>query len=114
VANGVVYIGSRNGILYAFNATTGAQLWTAATGGSITSSPVIANGVVYVGCSTLSGTCTHNLFAFNATSGSQLWTGATGATIESSPIVVDDQPQYAVGAVYVGSGNQVFGFTLPS
>ncbi len=35
--------------LYAFSAATGQPLWSAATGGSIESSPAVANGVVYVG-----------------------------------------------------------------
>ena len=49
MANGVVYVGSADDNLYAFSATTGAQLWSAATGSSIVSSPAVANGVVYVG-----------------------------------------------------------------
>jgi outer membrane protein assembly factor BamB len=49
VANGVVYVGSDDGDFYAFDAKTGAALWSAATGGAVESSPAVANGVVYVG-----------------------------------------------------------------
>jgi eukaryotic-like serine/threonine-protein kinase len=49
VANGVVYVGSTDGNLYAFNASTGATKWTATAGGVIESSPAVANEVVYVG-----------------------------------------------------------------
>jgi outer membrane protein assembly factor BamB len=66
VANGIVYAGATNGLtsdgtfnesLSAFNATTGATLWTAPSGSFGNqaseefdfSSPVVANGVVYVG-----------------------------------------------------------------
>jgi len=55
VVNGVVYIGSFDGRLYAFNAdgcapsTTCQPLWSGATGNDITSSPAVANGVVYIG-----------------------------------------------------------------
>jgi outer membrane protein assembly factor BamB len=49
VADGVVYVGSRDDKLYALDAATGAVLWTATTGGDVSSSPVVANGVVYVG-----------------------------------------------------------------
>ncbi len=49
VANGVIYVGSQDDKLYAFNATTGAQLWTGSTGNQIFSSPTVVNGVVYVG-----------------------------------------------------------------
>jgi outer membrane protein assembly factor BamB len=45
----VVYVGSEDGKLYAFNAITGATLWTATTGAAVDSSPAVANGVVYVG-----------------------------------------------------------------
>jgi eukaryotic-like serine/threonine-protein kinase len=46
VANGVVYVGSFAGTLYAFNAKTGAQLVSVAgvAGGS---SPTVANGMVF-------------------------------------------------------------------
>ncbi len=35
--------------LYALNAKTGIDLWSATTGGVVTSSPAVANGSVYVG-----------------------------------------------------------------
>jgi outer membrane protein assembly factor BamB len=109
VANGVVYIGSYNGKLYAFDAAgvtgcggspkTCSPLWTGATGGNIdVSSPAVANGVVYIGsldrklyafgtsCNSGGGTCT------------PLWTGDTGGAISSSPAVAN-------GVVYVGSNS---------
>ncbi len=49
IANGVVYIGSLDNSLYAFDANTGGLLWSYTTGNEILSSPSIANGVVYVG-----------------------------------------------------------------
>ena len=101
VANGVVYVGSGDHELYAFNAsgcgtTTCPPSWTATTGGAIDSSPAVANGVVYVGSDD------NKLYAFNASgcgSGtcSQLWTSVlTGGWVESSPAIAN-------GVVYVGS-----------
>ena len=49
VADGVVYVGSTDRYLYAFDAATGEEVWRVATGGFIISSPAVANGVVYVG-----------------------------------------------------------------
>jgi hypothetical protein len=60
VADGVVFVGSDdltayglNAIdgksIYALNATTGAFIWSCATGGSVYSSPAIANSIVYIG-----------------------------------------------------------------
>ena len=51
VANGVVYVGSDDGNVYALNASTGAKLWSYTTGSYVDSSPAVANGVVYVGSS---------------------------------------------------------------
>ena len=47
--NNVVYAGAYDGNLYAWNATTGAKLWSYFTevGSWIYSSPAVANGVVY-------------------------------------------------------------------
>jgi len=92
VANGVVYVGSEDFNLYAFNATSGNSLpgWPVSTGGFINSSPAVANGVVYIG----SGDS--NLYAFDAITGAFLWAATTGLFIESPPAVAD-------GTVYVGS-----------
>jgi outer membrane protein assembly factor BamB len=49
VSNNVVYVGSNDKNIYAFNAATGAKLWAAPTGQAIFSSPAVANGIVYVG-----------------------------------------------------------------
>ena len=58
VANGIVYVGSQDSKLYAFDAAgttscsgapkTCTSLWTATTGGVVLSSPTVVNGVVYV------------------------------------------------------------------
>jgi len=59
VANGVVYVGSGDGKLYAFDAagstnctvtpTSCNPLWTGTAGNAVFSSPAVANGRVYVG-----------------------------------------------------------------
>jgi len=49
VGNGVVYIGSEDGNVYALNARTGAKLWSYFTGFRVTSCPAVANGILYVG-----------------------------------------------------------------
>jgi outer membrane protein assembly factor BamB len=47
VAQGVVYAGTRNGILYAIDAITGKEQWSVDLGGKILSSPAISGGAVY-------------------------------------------------------------------
>ncbi len=90
VADGVVFVGSYDGRLYALDASTGAKLWQRKTGDSIWSSPAVAGGVVFVG----SGD--GNLYALDASTGATLWSYATGGPLDSSPAVAD-------GVVYVGA-----------
>jgi polyvinyl alcohol dehydrogenase (cytochrome) len=51
VANGVLYVGSLDpkGHMYALNASTGAVLWSYASGGSVLDAPSIVSGVLYWG-----------------------------------------------------------------
>jgi outer membrane protein assembly factor BamB len=112
IVNGVVYVGSNDGNLYAyavgcaFGGGSCAPIWTGATGAAIGSVPAVANGVVYVGsadtklyafsvgCASGGGTCT------------PIWTGSTGGGISSSPTVSN-------GVVYVGSNDaKVYAFAV--
>jgi outer membrane protein assembly factor BamB len=63
--------------------------WSVPTGGLVSSSPAVSNGVVYVGGYI-------NLNAYDAATGAPLWSAATGDIVESSPAVAN-------GIVYVGS-----------
>ena len=47
IADGVVYVGSEDGRLYALDARTGQEKWRFKTDGAIVSSPAVAGGVVY-------------------------------------------------------------------
>jgi outer membrane protein assembly factor BamB len=91
----LLYIGSYNGLLHAYNASSGAHKWQFDTGdgSEIESSPAVAGGAVYVGSDDT------NLYAINATTGSKLWAFFTDVSIDSSPAV-------AHGVVYVGSENE--------
>jgi outer membrane protein assembly factor BamB len=84
VGNGVVYFGCGNS-LYALNASTGAKLWSYATGSAVNSSPAVANGVVYFS--------SDNIYALNASTGAKLWSFV--ASRETSPTVAN-------GVVYFG------------
>jgi len=85
VANGTVYAGTAN--MYAFNATTGAILWSYSTGNEV-GTPAVANGVVYVP----SG---NDLYALNATTGALEWNTDIGGGVSA--------PAVANGVVYVGA-----------
>lgn len=69
VANGVVYGGSFDGTMYAFDATTGSILWSFASGGSVYGGAAVVNGTVFWGSGHhdpyLPGTVANNrLYAF--------------------------------------------------
>ncbi len=90
VANGTVYIGSKDGKLYALDTATGAKRWEYQTGSWVQSSPAIVNGVVYFGSND------GKLYALDAHSGEKLWDFQTRYPIMSSPAVAD-------GIVYFGA-----------
>jgi outer membrane protein assembly factor BamB len=96
-ANGVVYVINLLGdIIYAFNDTTGAVLWSAPAPSVsnifISPAPAVANGILYAG--DIDG----NLYAYSASDGSPLWHHQTGAGVQSTPAV-------AKGIVYFGSND---------
>jgi len=105
VAYGIVYVGSFEGKLYAFNASgcgssSCPPLWTASTGNIIYPALAIAKDVVYA------GSFDHKLYAFNASgcgspSCPPLWTATVKNTIISSPTI-------AQGMIYVGSDDYNF------
>jgi outer membrane protein assembly factor BamB len=89
IANGVAYVGSDDGSVYALDAATGQQIWQSAnTEGSIFGSATVANGIVYV-------QSYDYFFAFSAASGGTLWSTSVGSTVFSSPAVAN-------GVVYEG------------
>jgi len=87
VVNGIVYVGSDDGSVYAMNATTGQIVWKTDTGAAVDSSPTLVSGTIYVGAD-------NGLYAIAASTGQILWK-TTVAAFNSSPTVVN-------GVVYVG------------
>ena len=49
VANGVLYVGSLDGNIFAVNASTGAPLWSHNLGGHVWSAPTVVNGMLFTG-----------------------------------------------------------------
>ena len=90
VNDGIVYVGSYDHKIYAFNSVSGALIWNASTGGIVISRPAVSGGIVYAGSED------NKLYAFNATDGKLLWTYKTGYYVDSDPAVAN-------GAVYFGS-----------
>ncbi len=110
VANGRVFIGGRDGGVWAFHPDTGQILWQYSTDGYVDASPAAANGYVYV------PSCDGRLYAFAETDGTEpLWTYGTGSQDMSSPAVYQERVYWATGypnrqllAVHARSGELVW------
>ncbi len=89
VYEGMVYT-TFDSMVYAIDAVERKHVWTSVTGATISSSPALGDGVIYVG----SGD--GNLYALDTRDGHQLWAFPTGDGIASSPLLAN-------GVVYVGS-----------
>jgi outer membrane protein assembly factor BamB len=116
VADGVAYVGSTDGAVYAVDIATGAQKWKLQTKGRVVSSPAVAAGVVYV------ESYDSKLYAIDAVTGQAKWTFATEGEhrfiakhihglqpeTEPEPDPFDfylSSPAVEAGAVYFGSGD---------
>jgi parallel beta-helix repeat protein len=114
--------GGDGAFVFAVDATTGAKLWSTQVESNpvafITGSPVVSNGIVYVGTSSLGEevpgeTFRGSLVALDAATGAILWKtytvpeGYTGGAVWGSNPVVDAQ----TGLVYAGTGNN---YTTPA
>jgi outer membrane protein assembly factor BamB len=119
VAYGLVYVsGAHDGKVYAFDENTGDTVWTTFINNRahFASSPVVAEGKVFVGTTGMSGRIWSNpsffagkVYALNASTGDVIWTYQTGNRIHSSPAI-------AYGRLYVGSNDgklYCFGPSVP-
>lgn len=95
IANGVLYIGSDDGKLWALDAGNGNEVWSQSTGDAIRSSPAVVDGVVYVGSND------GKVYAFDAVNGDTVWTTTLGGWITAAPLVVD-------GRVFIGTRGGFF------
>lgn len=91
VNEGVVYGGSANGRLYAFDASNGDELWAFDTGAFPRSAPTLVDNTVYL-------TDRDKLVAVNATTGSERW------RIREAPGHARTSPAVADGTLYTVLG----------
>jgi eukaryotic-like serine/threonine-protein kinase len=93
---GVVYASAQCTRIYALDSSTGSLLWS--DPGQVTGSPVVANGLVYIGVG-------NELYALDGSTGHGLWGYVPPDGVGCSPVVVN-------GTVYVCSGNNLLKFSL--
>lgn len=99
--NGIIYIGTNNGSVYAVRVSDGTVLWhVARTGGfdaiPLDISPLVDNGRVFIEGKQGPGGQNLALFAMRASDGKPLWSKAQG--VEPGPMV--NQPQIIDGVIY--------------
>ena len=105
VDDGVVYVGSMDGYLYAVDSQTGRELWKFEAGHPVISTPAVADGTVYFGSGCVGEFCLrrpdsdYNFYALDSQTGQEIWRFKTGGGVASSPLVADD-------LVYFGSEDQ--------
>ncbi|HET6175666.1 MAG TPA: PQQ-binding-like beta-propeller repeat protein [Candidatus Sulfotelmatobacter sp.] len=116
LANGAIYIGSRDGNLYAVDSESGTQKWKFDAKSRVSSTPAVSGGIVYFGA------YDGNFYAVDAASGGLKWKFKTEGEkrfagkhlhgvqpiVETMPDPFDcylSSPVVWNGAVYVGSGD---------
>ncbi|MEI2738521.1 MAG: PQQ-binding-like beta-propeller repeat protein [Chitinophagaceae bacterium] len=91
VVNGTVYIGSSSGKIFAINADNGTLKWSYSTGIDVHASPIIKDGILYVGQYAVNG----KLYAIDAVTGTLRWIYQGNDLYFGSPVVFN-------GNVYIG------------
>jgi outer membrane protein assembly factor BamB len=95
VVDGVVYVGSSSGLVFAIDAATGTELWRISTEDAVFSSPAVDGGTVYIG-SGAEDFAPGILYALDGSTGAERWRFATNGAVFGAPAI-------ASGTVFVGS-----------
>jgi eukaryotic-like serine/threonine-protein kinase len=101
-AGGRVYIGNNDGNVYAFEAATGKQVWSAATKAEVEATPAVYNGLVLI------GSFDGSLYALDAASGKERWRFATGPRLSGFEGIAEVK-QGIDSSVAVVEGRAYFG-----
>jgi len=101
LADGILYAGSGDGVLYALNAETSEQLWSADGFGQLESTGAIAGDkIITAGFSNL-------VQAMNRHTGDVLWSFRTNYFVQGSPLIVNE-------GVYLATDHAVYALDLES
>ncbi len=114
IANGFVYVNSKNGSIYAIHESDGTFAWSTPLGaqsnGNVSSPSVATNGMLYVGSKD------HNLYTLDASTGTVLHKTPTGGAIPGSSGVANGVVYFAsldskIYAVDASKGNILWRYT---
>jgi quinohemoprotein ethanol dehydrogenase len=112
VIDGVMYLTSSWGLVYALDARNGEPLWTFDPGtdrssGAVACCDVVNRGVAAYDGKIFVGTTDGRLIALNAEDGSVAWDVLT--VDRSKPYTITGAPRAANGLVYIGNGGAEYG-----
>jgi outer membrane protein assembly factor BamB len=110
VADGLAFMGTYGGTMYAWDAATGDERWKFVTGGPIGHSPMWHDGVLYF------ASMDRRLYAVRASTGNKLWAFEADEGFWSSPVVAADLVMCGARdgvfyAVSVSTGEPAWKFT---
>jgi outer membrane protein assembly factor BamB len=97
----IVYAGSRDDFMSAYDAETGALIWRFQTGNNVVSTPAVADGVAWWGSND------HKLYALDADTGALKCSANLGGIINASPVIGD--PGTGNNLVYVSDAGATGG-----
>jgi eukaryotic-like serine/threonine-protein kinase len=92
---GICYVGSSDGFVYALDASNGFRSWRYRTNGPVISSPIVEGGLIFF------GSADGILYALNAQTSKEKWKFVTEKPIIASPVIHQ-------GAVYFGGTDEYF------
>jgi eukaryotic-like serine/threonine-protein kinase len=101
LADGILYTGSGDGVLYAVDAETGEQLWSDPSFGQLESTGAIAGDTII--------TAGYNQLvkAMDRITGEERWTYTTEYGVQGAPLIVQDR-------VYIATDHRVYALDLES
>ncbi|WP_018258801.1 outer membrane protein assembly factor BamB family protein [Halomicrobium katesii] len=107
VADGTVYAGTTNGLVFALDARTGEKRWHFKTENAVVAAPAVAGDTLYA-----VSTDAH-VYAIDRTAGTERWAHDTGSGIYAPPVVTNDRVVVtsrsgAVSAIHTETGNEMW------
>ncbi|MEI7836001.1 MAG: PQQ-binding-like beta-propeller repeat protein, partial [Planctomycetota bacterium] len=96
VAEGKVFVGSDDGVVYAIDVAKGRKVWSTATEGAVSAAPLYVGGRIYVGSQD------GNFYCLSAATGGLIWKFATEGDIRAAAAWTPDADG-ADGKILVGS-----------
>jgi len=101
LADGILYTGSGDGVLYALDAQTGEEIWSTDGFGQLENSGAAAGDILVV------GGYDQRVRALDRHTGEVLWSFDTTSFVQASPLIVDEQ-------VYIATDHALYDLDLVS